>query len=71
MRFYLQEMRQKKNNIPDIAGHFFSTEIDSTDFENENLTTKIRRNRAEKPYFFNKICQMIFKQTKLSNKTRI
>ena len=71
MRFYLQEMRQKKNNIPDIAGHFFSTEIDSTDFENENLTTKIRRNKAEKSYFLKKIFKQIFKQTKLSNKISI
>ena len=30
------------------------TEIDSVDFKNENLTTKIRRNKAEKPYFFKK-----------------
>ena len=34
-------MRQK-NNIPADAGHFLRTEIDSTDFENENLTTKAR-----------------------------
>ena len=44
-------MRQK-NNIPGDARHFLRTEIDSTDFKNENLTTKIRRNKAEKPYFF-------------------
>ena len=30
--------------------HFLRTEIDSTDFKNETLTTKIRRNKAEKPY---------------------
>ena len=34
--------------------HFLRTEIDSTDFKNETLTTKIRRNKAEKPYFLNK-----------------
>ena len=34
--------------------HFLRTEIDSTDFKNETLTTKIRRNKAEKPYFFKK-----------------
>ena len=43
-------MRQR-NNIPEDAGHFLRTEIDSIDFKNENLTTKIRRNKAEKPYF--------------------
>ena len=34
--------------------HFLRTEIDSTDFKNETLTTKIRRNKAEKPYFLKK-----------------
>ena len=33
------------------------TEIDSTDFKKENLTTKIRRNKAENEYFFKKIFQ--------------
>ena len=42
----------EKNNIPADAGHFLRTEIDSIDLKNENLTTKIRRNKAEKPYFF-------------------
>ena len=46
-------MRQR-NNIPADAGHFLRTEIDSVDFKNENLTTKIRRNKAEKQYFFKK-----------------
>ena len=40
----------QKNNIPADAGHFLRTEIDSIDFKNENLTTKIRRNKAEKPH---------------------
>ena len=42
--------RKKKNNIPSDAGHFLRTEIDSRDFKNENLTAKIRRNKARKPY---------------------
>ena len=46
-------MRQR-NNIPADTGHFIRTEIDSKDFTNENLTTKIRRNKAEKPYFLKK-----------------
>ena len=33
-----------------MPGIFLSTEIDSKDFKNENLTTNIRRNKAEKPY---------------------
>ena len=35
-------MRQKNNNPAD-AGYFLRTEIDSTDFKNENSTTKIRQ----------------------------
>ena len=54
-------MRQKKNSIRADAGHFLRTEIDSIDFKNENLTTKIRRNKVEKPYFFKKIFQKIWK----------
>ena len=43
------------NNIPADAAHFLRTESDSTDFKNENLTTKIRRNKAKKPYFLKRI----------------
>ena len=53
-------MRQK-SNIPADAGHFLRTEIDSIDFKNENLTTKIRKKQEEKPYFFKKIFQKILK----------
>ena len=60
-------MRQK-NDIPADARHFLRTEIDWIDFKNENLTTEIRRNKAEKPYFLKKIFQKILKQTKPSNK---
>ena len=35
-------MRQK-NIVPADAGHFLRTGIDSTDFKNENLTTKARQ----------------------------
>ena len=40
---------------------FLNTEIDSTDFKNENLPTKIGRNKEEKPYFFKNFFQKIFK----------
>ena len=59
---------ETKNNIPADAGHFLRTEIDSIDFKNENLTTKIRRNKAEKPHLFKKILQKILKKMKPSNK---
>ena len=59
---------RKKNNIPAEDGHFLITEIHSRDFENENLTTKIRRKKAEKIYLLKKIFQKILKQTIPSNK---
>ena len=40
--FVLPKMRQK-NDIPADAGHFLRAEIDSTDFKNENSTTKGRQ----------------------------
>ena len=43
-------MRQK-NKIPRDAGHFLRREID---FKNEKLTTKLRKNKAGKPYFLKK-----------------
>ena len=54
--------------MPGDAGHFLRTEIEWTDFKNENLTAKIRRKKEEKPYFFKKFFQKIFKQNKPSNK---
>ena len=58
----------RKKNIPADDGRFLSTKIDSRDFKNENLSTKIRRNKARKPYFLKNFFQKIFKQTKPSNK---
>ena len=46
-------MRQK-NNIPADAGNFLRKKIDSTDLKNEKLTSEIRGNKVEKPYFFKK-----------------
>ena len=45
---YLQKLRQTKY-IPADAGHFSGRESDLTDFKNENLTSKIRRNEGKKP----------------------
>ena len=61
---YVQKIIEKKKNIPEDAGHFLNTEIDSTDFKNQNLTAKVGRNKEEKPYFFKKKFQKIFKYTK-------
>ena len=68
MCLQVQKIIEKKKNIPEDAGHFLSTEIDSTDFRNKNLTAKIGRNKEEKPYLFKKIFQKIFKQTKSLDK---
>ena len=66
--FVPSKNKRKKKNIPADAGHFLRTEIDSRDFKNENLTTKIKRNKEQKPYFFKKFFQKIFKSTEPSNK---
>ena len=65
---FLPSKMETKQTIPADAGHFLRKEIDSLDFKNESLTTKIRGNKAEKLYFLKTISQNIFKQTKPSNK---
>ena len=40
------------NKIPSDSAHLLRTEIDSTDFKKENLTTKIRRNKAKKAEYY-------------------
>ena len=59
---------RKKNNIP---GDFLRREIDSTDFKNEKLTIKIRRNKGGRRYFLKNIFENILKQTRPSNKISI
>ena len=59
-------MRQK-NNIPAYAGHFLSTEIDSTDFKNENSTTKTRQKNH---IFLKRIFEKILKKTRPSTKIK-
>ena len=66
--FVLSKYETKKKEIPANAGRFFRKEFDSTDLKNENLPTKTRRNKAEKPYLFKKIFQKILKVMKPSNK---
>ena len=51
---FVPPKNETANNIPSNAGHFLRTKIDSTDFKNKNLTTKIRKNKAKKPYLFEK-----------------
>ena len=54
----------RKKNSPADAKHYLITEIDLTDFKNENLITNIRRNKAEKPYFLKNIFQKNLKPRK-------
>ena len=39
---FVPPKNETKNDIPADAGHFSRTAIDSTDFKNENATTKTR-----------------------------
>ena len=41
-----------KNNISADTGYFLRTEIDSRDFKNEHLTTKIGRNKEQNNHIF-------------------
>ena len=68
---FLPSKNKRKKQYSCRYWAFLRTEIVSRDFKNENLTTKIRRNKEQKKYFFNKIFQKIFKSTKPSNKTSI
>ena len=45
---------KKKNNVPADLGHALRRAIDSTDFKNEILTAKIRRNKAQNHIFLKK-----------------
>ena len=49
---FVPPKKETTNKIPDDAGHFIRTEIDSTDFKKENLTSKIRKDKTKKPYFY-------------------
>ena len=67
---FVPPKKETTNKIPDDAGHFIRTEIDSTDFKKENLTSKIRKDKTKKPYFYkekkNKKRQKILKLLKRS-----
>ena len=49
---FLPPKNKTTNKIPSDSAHFLRTEIDSTDFKKENLTTKIRRNKAKKAEYY-------------------
>ena len=66
--FKLLKNDTKRNNFSSDPVHFLRTEIDSTAFKSEISTTKMRKNKAEKLYFFQKIFQNIWKEMKPSIK---
>ena len=48
---FVPPKKEDSNKIPGDAGHFIRTEIENTDFKNENLVTKEIRNKSvKKPY---------------------
>ena len=49
---FLPPKNETTNKIPSDSAHFLRTEIDSTDFKKENLTTKIRRNKAKRAEYY-------------------
>ena len=51
---FVPPKKEMTNKIPDDAGHLIRTEIDSTDFKKENLTSKIRKDKTKKPYLYKK-----------------
>ena len=46
--FHQRKKQQIKYKIPRDSGHFIRTEIDDTDFKNENLITKKQRKKTDK-----------------------
>ena len=42
---FVPPKKKTENKIPGDAGHFIRTEIENTDFKNENLVTKKRETR--------------------------
>ena len=48
---FVPTKKEDSNKISGDAGHFIRTEIESTDFKNENLASKeIRKKSVRKPY---------------------
>ena len=48
---FVPPRKKTKNKIPGDTGHFIRTEIDDTDFKNENLVTKKKKNKKDRtPY---------------------
>ena len=51
---FVPPKKKTENKIPADAGHFIRTEIENTDFKNENLVTKKTRNKKDRTLYSNK-----------------
>ena len=51
---FVPPKKKTENKIPGDAGHFVRTEIENTDFKNENLVTKKTRNKKDRTPYSNK-----------------
>ena len=68
---FVPPKKETTNKIPDDAGHFTRTEIDSTDFKKENLTSKIRKDKTKKPYFYKEKTQEAPKDSETTETIKI
>ena len=60
---FVPPKKEDSNQRPGDAGHFIRTEIDNTDFKNENLASKdIRKKGVRKPYLKTKKTETKIKQ---------
>ena len=51
---FVPPKKKTENKIPGDAGHFVRTEIENTDFKNENLVTKKTRSKKDRTPYSNK-----------------
>ena len=68
---FVPPKKETTDKIPDDAGHFIRTEIDSTDFKKENLTSKIRKDKTKKPYFYKEKTQEAPKDSETTETIKI
>ena len=47
---FVPPKKETTNKIPEYAGHFIRTEIENTDFKNENLASRTKTKSVRKPY---------------------
>ena len=68
---FLPLKKETTNKIPDDAGHFIRTEIDSTNFKKESLTSKIRKDETKKPCFYKEKTQKALKDSETTETINI